>query len=179
VDANKSADEDENYEKTEEEVEIGSSRRYYFEKESRLSRTVEFSEGGRGDEDQDSSNRPLYLEASRVCRRPVDSEMLYDFNHPVQGVTPEQQQATDDFVIQLEEIKRLPRPCTTASACKPCATTAMADQFRLAKEEGETCEACFICQDCTLTFGQRSPRHDTVGNHQQPQRVPRPSGGYG
>ena len=29
----------------------------------------------------------------------------YNFNRPVQGVTPEQQQATDDIVIQLEDIK--------------------------------------------------------------------------
>jgi hypothetical protein len=43
VDANKSADEDENYEnKTEEEMETGSSGRYCFKKENRLSRTVEF-----------------------------------------------------------------------------------------------------------------------------------------
>jgi len=105
VDANKSADEDENYEnKTEEEVDVGSSGRYCFE-ESRLSRTVEFSEGEASDEGQDSSNRFRHLEASRVCRRPVDNEMLYDFNRPVQGVTPEQQQAINDFVIQLEEIK--------------------------------------------------------------------------
>jgi len=101
VDANKSADENENYENnTEEEVETGSSGRYCFKKkESRLARTVEFSEGEASDEDQDSSNRLRHLEASRVCRRPVDKEMPYDFNRPVQGVTSEQQQAIDDFVI--------------------------------------------------------------------------------
>ena len=75
-----------------------------------MSRTVEFSEGEVSDEDQDSSNRLRDLEARQACRRPVDNEMPYDFNRPVQGVTPEQQQAIDDFVIQLEEIK------TTASA---------------------------------------------------------------
>ena len=106
VDANQSADGDENYEnKTEEEVEIGSSGRYCLEKESRLSRTVELSECEASDEDQDSSNPLRHLEASRVCRRPVDNEMPYDFNRPVQGVTLEQQQAIDDFVMQLEEIK--------------------------------------------------------------------------
>jgi hypothetical protein len=37
-------------------------------KESRLSRTVEFSEGEVSDEDQDSSHRLRRLEASRACR---------------------------------------------------------------------------------------------------------------
>ena len=105
VDANKSVDKDENYEnRTEEEMEIGSSGRYCSE-ENCLSRTVEFSEGEASDEDQDSSNRLHHLEASRVYRRPVDNEMPYDFNRPVQGVTPEQQRAIDDFIIQLEEMK--------------------------------------------------------------------------
>jgi hypothetical protein len=67
----------------------------------------------------------------------------YNFNRPVQGVTPEQQQATDDIVIQLEDIKTTARPCTTASACKFYAITAMADRSRLTEERSkdETCEA--------------------------------------
>lgn len=87
-------------------MEICSSGCSCFEKEREpLVDDGGVSEGEVSDEDQDSSHRLRRLEASWACRRPVDNEMPIQFNRPVQGVTPEQQQATDDIVIQLEDIK--------------------------------------------------------------------------
>jgi hypothetical protein len=74
-------------------------------KKSRLSRTVEYSEGEVTDEEQDSSNRLRSLEAHRASTREVDDEMPYDFDRPVQGITAEQEQTIDEFMSQLDGMK--------------------------------------------------------------------------
>jgi hypothetical protein len=86
-------------------ADANSSRRSRFEKKSsRLSRTVEYSDGEVPDEEQDSSERLRRLAAHRASTREVDDEMPYDFDRPIQGVTPEQQQTIDDFMGQLDGV---------------------------------------------------------------------------
>ena len=75
-------------------------------KSSRLSRTVEHSEDEIADEEQDRSNRLRRLDAHHVSTREVDDQMPYDFDRPVRGVAPEQQQATDDCMVQLDGMRR-------------------------------------------------------------------------